>query len=46
MKYAISLIVEAEDIQAAFGRVYALIDKHGEGSPSGISEILITEATE
>lgn len=46
MKYAISLIVEAEDIQAAFGRAYALIDKHGEGTPNGISEILVTEAAE
>ena len=46
MKYYISMTVESEDIQQAWHRIYPAIDKHGEGSPSGISEISITEATE
>jgi hypothetical protein len=44
-QYYITISVEAEDIQAAFGRVYPLIDKHGEGSPDRITEISITEGS-
>lgn len=43
-EYQVSLIIEAEDIQAVIARVHNFADKHGDGSPDGIIEISIQES--
>ena len=44
--YSISIQIEANDIGAAFLRAFALVDKHGEGNPEGVTSISVYKVPE